>query len=259
LDRKGRLHQLVLRRWARSGWELADPDFTAAREARILELLVETLIPAPKLLAADPAGTDCDVPALLLTRIPGHPPGRPRDMDSFLQQLASALPLIHSVGGRAQAVVPGYRRYHEPEGLALPAWLPPSRVWERAFDVVRSPAPSGPSCFIHRDYHSGNTLWSHGLMTGVVDWTQASWGPPSVDLGHMRWNLAAEHGADVADRFLDVYRRQTTGVFHHDPYWDVVTLVDLLADVNPNSPLPKADVLRLERYLAAILGDRPQV
>ena len=117
LDRKGRLHQLVLRRWARSGWELADPDFTAAREARILELLVETLIPAPKLLAADPAGTDCDVPALLLTRIPGHPPGRPRDMDSFLQQLASALPLIHSVGGRAQAVVPGYRRYHEPRDL----------------------------------------------------------------------------------------------------------------------------------------------
>ena len=39
LDTKGRLRRLVLRRWARPGWELADPDFTAEREAAILPLL----------------------------------------------------------------------------------------------------------------------------------------------------------------------------------------------------------------------------
>ena len=33
--------------------------------------------------------------------------------------------------------------------------------------------------------------WSRGLLTGMVDWTQASWGPPELDLGHMRWNLVA--------------------------------------------------------------------
>ncbi|MGH2744028.1 MAG: phosphotransferase [Thermoleophilaceae bacterium] len=35
----------------------------------------------------------------------------------------------------------------------------------------------------------GNTLWRSGRLSGVVDWTQASWGPASIDLEWMRWNL----------------------------------------------------------------------
>ena len=34
--------ELVLRRWARPGWELDDPDLTAAREALVLERLADT-------------------------------------------------------------------------------------------------------------------------------------------------------------------------------------------------------------------------
>jgi hypothetical protein len=30
----------------------------------------------------------------------------------------------------------------------------------------------------------------------VVDWIGGSWGPPSVDLGHMRVNLAADLGLE---------------------------------------------------------------
>lgn len=32
VDRRGATRRLVLRRWARPGWDLDDPDFTAARE-----------------------------------------------------------------------------------------------------------------------------------------------------------------------------------------------------------------------------------
>src|SRR5512133_4155116 len=70
--------ELVLRRWARPGWELDDPDLTAAREALVLERLADTPVPAPELVAADPDGAACDVPALLITRVPGAPfAGRP--------------------------------------------------------------------------------------------------------------------------------------------------------------------------------------
>jgi hypothetical protein len=62
---------------------------------------------------------------------------------------------------------------------------------------------------IHRDYHPQNTLWSRLRLTGVVDWTQASRGPPALDLGHMRWNLVADYGQGVADRFLACYRAAT--------------------------------------------------
>ena len=80
-DRHDRRHRLVLRRWARPGWDLDDPDYTAQREATILELLGPSAVPAPEVVAADPEGTACDVPALLLTRLPGRSPsadtGRP--------------------------------------------------------------------------------------------------------------------------------------------------------------------------------------
>src|SRR5215207_6131801 len=73
-DAAGRVHRLVLRRWARPGWADEDPDFNAAREATVLELLAPTPVPAPALLAADPDADVCDVPALLLARLHGAPP-----------------------------------------------------------------------------------------------------------------------------------------------------------------------------------------
>jgi aminoglycoside phosphotransferase (APT) family kinase protein len=254
IDGNGRVHELVLRRWARPGWEQADPDFTAEREAGILELLSETPVLAPLLVSADPSAVNCDVPTLLITRLPGEQPRQPEATDPYLDQLAAALLLIHSVDGRASNEIPGYRRYHDPEHVVLADLLGPSPVWHRAVEIVARPAPDGPRCFIHRDYHSGNTLWSGDRLTGVIDWTQGSWGPPSIDLGHMRWNLAVQYGPEVAARFLEMYEKRQGATFEHDRYWDVVTLVDFLADVAPASPLPRRSVDQLERYLTGVLA-----
>jgi hypothetical protein len=65
IDRRGRAHRLVLRRWARPAWAADDPDFTAAREAAVLDLLADSPAPAPRLVAADPEGAVCDVPTIL--------------------------------------------------------------------------------------------------------------------------------------------------------------------------------------------------
>jgi aminoglycoside phosphotransferase (APT) family kinase protein len=254
-DRHGRRHRLVLRRWARPGWDLDDPDYTAKREAMVLGLLAGAGVPAPRLVAADPDAAACDVPALLLTRLPGRPPGPlPADRRGFLEQLAAALPAIHAVDGRARELVPAYRAYVRLEGLTLPAWVPPTPTWRRAFELAAGPAPEARRCFIHRDYHHGNTLWARGRLTGVVDWTQASWGPAPVDLGHMRWNLAVDYGVEAADEFLAAHQALTAGAVEHHPYWDLVTVVDLLGDLDPADPLPAEDLARFEAYVASVLA-----
>ena len=74
VDGDGRVHRLVLRRWARPDWDCDDPDYTGAREMTILELLLSIPVPAPVLIGADIDGDECEVPTLLLTRLPGHPP-----------------------------------------------------------------------------------------------------------------------------------------------------------------------------------------
>ena len=253
----GCTRRLVLRRWARPGWEADDPDYTVDREISVLGLLAATLVPAPVVVAADPAGSRCDVPAILLTRLPGHPP-RPADagVEGFWRQLAETLALIHDIGDRARPPAVPYRLYYDRARAEPAQWMGGSRTWARAVAAVREAPPPAVPTLIHRDYHPENTLWSRGRLTGVVDWTQASWGPPELDVAHMRWNLAADHGLQVADHFLSCYRATTGRALVTQPYWDLVSLLDLLLDGDPDDPgdIGTDDQRCFEAYAEAALG-----
>jgi aminoglycoside phosphotransferase (APT) family kinase protein len=229
--------ELVLRRWARPGWEFDDPNLTAAREALVLGRLDGTEVPAPGLVAADADAEACDVPALLITRLPGAEyTGRPP-----LGPLVEVLARIHAVdpGG-----LPPYERYREPERLRVPPWAAERGVWEDAIALAHAPPPALPDRFIHRDFHPGNTLWEGAELTGVVDWTTGSCGPAAVDLGHLRWNLAIDYGQRVADAVLPHAE--------HHPYYDVVTALDVLGDLPADAP--HAELLRLEEHVARALA-----
>lgn len=253
IDRRGVAHRVVLRRWAKPQWSLEDPDFTAAREAAVLELLAASSVPAPRLLAADADAAVCDVPTLLINLLAGHPPGLPQDMDELLGQLACALPAIHAIDGPGLAQLPEYRTYCDLSAIGPPAWSRHPKLWERALDVARAGAPPGRRCFIHRDYHPENTLWARGRLTAIVDWTQAcGHGPAAVDTGHMRWNLAITYGLDAADQFLAIHR-SLAGALDDQPYWDVVTVLDVMGELDP-ADWPRFDLDRLERYLDGVLA-----
>ena len=260
VDARGRLHRLVLRRFVRADWLAREPDL-AEREARVLQLLERSAVPAPRLIAVDAQGQRCDVPAVLMTRLPGRVDYAPRDVASWLDQLAAALPSIHAVDARD--AVPPYYTYHDVREIEPPAWSRKPRLWERALDAVRGPRPSTTPCFIHRDYHPGNVLWSRGRLTGVIDWINASWGPRGIDAGHCRKNVAIVYGVEMADGFLEAYQR-VAGVNHH-PYWDLLSLMDIdLLDgpgVFPGWPelgvkglTAKTVRARLDEYLASVVA-----
>ena len=239
-DAAGRVHGVVLRRWARPGWDEDDPDFTAAREAAILDLLDPTPVPAPALVAADPDAAACDVPALLLALLPGGPPDLAADLDRLVEDLAAALPAIHAVAvpGRSRrrprvtgpAPVPAYHRFYEPEQLAPPAWSARPELWARAFEVASGPPPHRP-CFIHRDYHPGNTLWDGPADRGgrldrrVVGAAVGRPRPHAAEPG-------LGPGPGAADRFLAAHHALTG--FDHDPVWDVVR-----GRLHPRAGLPR--------------------
>jgi aminoglycoside phosphotransferase (APT) family kinase protein len=182
--------------------EVEDPDFTIQREVTVLGLLATVPVPTPVVGAADPEGEVCYAPALLLERLPGRSLQRRGAPRRYLTQLGEALPPIHRRDGLVRELIPAYRTYQDLRGLRAPGWLGEPALWERAFAVAAGPAPDAGRCLIHRDYHPGNTLWWRGSLTGVVDWTQASWGPPGIDVGWMRWNLAWDDGLEAADEFL---------------------------------------------------------
>lgn len=255
-DRNGGERDFVLRRWVRPDWRETDPAFTPDQEAATLRLARRGGVPAPELVACDAAAVACDVPAILMTRVPGRPLRHPRDARSFTRELAVTLETIHAVDREAaRETVPAYMRYYEP--VPTPPRTFPGRpaLWERAIELAAGDPPIDRSCFIHRDYHQGNTLWVRGRLTAVVDWTTASFGSPLVDVAHMRANLAIAVGPATADEFLAAWR-QVEPATPWDPSWDLRIAVDFIPDIS-SMGLSVRGAGRLEQFVArgiAMLG-----
>lgn len=247
----GTAHRLVLRQWRRAGFAFTDPEFSIEREIAALALLAGSEIPTPSLVAADTSGAYCEVPTLVITRLTGHPPRPSRaDLPEYLIQLAAALLSVHAVGGGS--TMPPYTPYNRLEQRRPPRHAARTALWERAMSVVGGPPPAATPHFIHRDYHPDNTLWSYGRLTGVVDWSTASYGPIAVDIAHMRWNLVVDYGIEAADRFLSAFD-QVRGGYLHDPYWDLRCVVDLLPE-SENGEISEPETRLLEDYLEHLLA-----
>lgn len=251
-SRSGTVHRLVLRRWASAGWPDVDIEFSPEREIAALTLLSGCEIPTPALVAADPSGARCEVPALLITRLLGHPPRPAREeLPEYLIQLALGLLSVHAIGGAS--TMPPYRAYNHLDVRLAPINARHPVLWERAFDVAAGPAPGATPHFIHRDYQPDNTLWAYGRLTGIVDWSGASYGPATVDVAHMRTMLALRYDLPVADRFLGAFD-QVRGGYRHDPYWDLRAVLDLLPE-QPGRPFPPAEITALEDVLERALAE----
>jgi aminoglycoside phosphotransferase (APT) family kinase protein len=217
-----------LKRFVRAAWIAREPD-VVAKEARALELVAPLDVPSQEVVAVDATGAECDVPALLLSRLPGRVVLEPADPGTWLERMAEPLPAIHAAPDSVRLAVQPYRSYADLQALDVPGWTKEPQAWKRAIDAATGPAPAASDCFVHRDYHPTNLLWSRGVLCGVLDWTNASHGDPAVDLGHCRLNLAQFRGVQDAERFAAAYRQRTgSGPAH--PYWDLLTLVEILPE-----------------------------
>jgi Phosphotransferase enzyme family len=81
---------------------------------------------------------------------------------------------------------------------------------------------------VHRDYHPSNVLWLNGRVSGIVDWVNGCRGPAGIDVAWCRHNLANLQGVSVADEFLTAYIDEAGSEFKYDPYWDLMSVVELL-------------------------------
>ncbi|MGW1785565.1 alpha/beta fold hydrolase [Streptomyces sp. NPDC002143] len=175
-----------------------------AREASILALLAgQEGVPAPALVAVDATAEHCDHPTLLMSALPGRVRVDEEDLERRLDLLAAQLVRVHGV-------VPDerprpYQAWTSPERVSAPD----GPLWERAVDVIRRNPPPYEGCFLHRDFHPGNVLFTGAgpklRITGVVDWVETSWGPADLDVAHCSTALALlhgpEHGLDFRERY----------------------------------------------------------
>jgi len=225
----GRRH-VVLRRFVDEAWLSREPD-VASREGVSLQHARRAGLPAPEAIAIDATGEQCGSPATLVERIPGEVILEPKDRKQWVRGLAETAARIHRV--EASGFRWKYRRYNEREPLVVPAWSKEQDAWRTAIEMVAGPMRPYAECFVHRDYHPSNVLWQHGQVSGVVDWVNGCRGPAGIDVAWCRHNLANLHGVSVADDFLAAYIAVAGSEFEYDPYWDLMSVVELL----PGPPL----------------------
>ena len=251
----------MLQRWIRPGWETDDPGFDPAKEAAVLRALETTVIPAPRLVAVDPDGSEAGVAALLTERLPGRPPtaaqiARP----ATLATLGSTLAEIHRVGadlagdGALRAIVPAYVPFGDLAAAVIPAATRRPDLWRAAVALAAAtPARPPTATLIHRDYHAWNTLWLGGRLTGIVDWTSTSWGPPAADLAHLRVDLVVDISVASAVLARDAFAAaggDLTNARHHQ----LRTVFDYITDMDP-AVFDPAVVARLDAFLELVMDE----
>lgn len=217
--------EVVVRQFDNKGWLMEEPDL-APHEAESLRMAMKTKVCSPEIIAFDKYGEDCGVPAVLMTMLDGSVELKPNNMKQWVNGLAVALVKIHVVN--ADDFQWDYYTYNDVSQLKVPAWSDAPETWEKVIDIVQGPHPQIKACFIHRDYHPANVLWNGGTVSGVVDWVNACQGPAGIDVGHCRLNLALLYDVRIADEFLKAYQEAVGGSFTYEPYWDLLSLIDML-------------------------------
>ena len=207
----GRREVVVLRQYEQHG--------DVAREAEILGQLADAELLAPQLLAVSATGAEAGGrPAIVMTRLPGRADLAPADRDGWLGQIADMAVRIH----HATVAAPEYERWIDPVELTVPATATRPDLWRAMAGALVEPERPYQARFIHRDFQHFNLLWSRGRLTGVVDWGNAASGPPDIDVGHCRLNLAVLFDAESAERFRIAYEARAGR--HVDPWWDLYAL-----------------------------------
>ncbi|MFG2094009.1 phosphotransferase family protein [Streptomyces sp. NPDC048612] len=225
--RHGGTRALVLRTFV-DPFHVERAEDSLNREAGALTQLAGTGVPAPGLVAVDPTAAHCEYPSLLMTHLAGRPVLSDEGVETRVPLLARQLVAIH-------AFQPAKRpRQYATLTTADTVVTPKSAdaaAWAAAIDLIRKPAPPYEGRFLHRDFQPGNVLLdvpplspADALITGVVDWAAASWGPADLDVAHCSTNLALLHGPAWGLRFSEAYE-EVGGVLAADAserlYWQV--------------------------------------
>jgi aminoglycoside phosphotransferase (APT) family kinase protein len=205
----------------------------ARREFKSFELLYKHGVPVPEPLLLDETGELLGIPGIVSRFVPGSlvldPPSDPL---GWARKLAVTLAKIHSIPcgeeeqnfllkGNAEAswvvrfdAAPRYMQEF-PGGADL---------WQAIRDLYPHIRPVRPS-LVHIDYWSGNILWYAGEISAVIDWEEAAYGDPGIDVAYARMNMVLMGLPAAAEEFLRIYEAEMGHKVENLGFWELAASV----------------------------------
>lgn len=210
----------------------------AYREFKTFELLIRHRVPAPEPLLLDVSGDVLGSPGIVTRFVDGQLiMDVPSDPLEWSRKLARTLAGIHSIPCRED------EQKFLLNGNEQAAWFlnsdsPPRYMQEysggtdlwhnmrKLFTHFQADTPS----LLHIDYWSGNILWHENEISAVLDWEEASYGDPAVDVGYARMNMVLMGAPDAADEFLRVYESEMGRAIKNPGFWELAATVRPMTD-----------------------------
>src|SRR6266498_2093434 len=232
----GSPYQIVVRRYKVFG--NYDRGEKARREFKTFCLLNKHKVPAPEALYLDDAGKVLEIPGIVTSFVKGSLfMDTPSDPLDWTRKLARTLAKIHSIPcgeeeqkfllkGNAEAawvvkfdVPPRYMQEY-PGGVEVWQWM------RELFPKLQEDIP----VLLHIDYWPGNILWHENEISAVLDWEEAAYGDPAVDVAYARMNMVLMGLPDAADEFLRTYESQTGREIKNLGFWELAASVRPMID-----------------------------
>jgi aminoglycoside phosphotransferase (APT) family kinase protein len=175
-----------------------------AYQARVLDLLAATTVPAPHTIAVaddiDPWGRR----VLLSSLLPGDPTLPVAPTDEWLTSLAETVVAMQRVSPASWSHDRVAVRWDKLDA-ELPAELGADDEFLRAALLARRNAAPLTQVFGHDDFWVGNTLRSGDRIVGVVDWGHAGVVSVARDVTYCAVDASLCFGLDIGDRLVELF------------------------------------------------------
>jgi aminoglycoside phosphotransferase (APT) family kinase protein len=222
---------IVIKSYAEYGMECSEK---ARLEFKALEWLRDHSVPVPDPLYLDENGTLLGTPSIVTSCVPGEhiivPSDPPSDPLKWARAMGGMLAKIHSVPCDAEAQrllldansealwflrsgsVPDYMNAY-PGG---------AEIWQTVHDLLPDIHQVQPT-LVHLDYWPGNILWDQGQITGIIDWEEAAYGDPAIDVAYCRMDMFTSGMEQAADELLVAYEAEMGRPVENLGFWELAS------------------------------------
>lgn len=205
----------------------------AADEYRLLQITQAQGLATPVPYFCDQTGQIFSRPYLALEYIEGEMTFSPPDWAHTVRQLAAQLVKIHQVdpakvdlsflperGNRCAEL--DRKRLYEVDPSSLEGRI--KELLEEAGPFAQENAPT----LLHGDFWPGNSLWHDGKLVAVIDWEDAGWGDPLIDLAQSRAEIVWIFGIEAMQLFTREYQSIMLLNDKNLRYWDLCAALRVL-------------------------------
>lgn len=82
-----------------------------------------------------------------------------------------------------------------------------------------------PNHSFYLNHWAGNLLWKDDQISAVLDWEEAGYGEPCIDVAYSLMDMALTDQPDAAETFLSTYESLVGGNVAHIAFWDLAATV----------------------------------